>query len=295
VVTAGPRFVQARQLPGSFLNETIQWYGECVLSEGSRAIYVGAKSSDGLATYRFMADFSPGAAPRGNGVVTGKLTGVEKIPETVTFNGKTRMGYASLPLVTEAALQPAGNPGVRLEVEIVEVSPPAAPNAPAAAQNPPLTKEQQAIALLGTDTSAAVHCVQRYTRNGPKPFEGDEASRAREDALAIFRKEGPVTGLRAAATLLAKFRDRAQFTITVVGDGAATIAALQAILGRESMRETKGVFAGDDFADTGAPSDPRVTWYHYGWLVFGTANGKVLGVRVDFQKFGGGPVSAPGK
>jgi hypothetical protein len=283
-------------LPGSFLNETVQWYGECVLSEGSRAVYVGARSSDGLVTYRFMADFSPGAAPSGNGVVTGKLTGVEKIPETVTFNGKTRMGYASLPLVTEAALQPAGKPGGRLAVEIVEVSPPAAPNAPAAAQTPPLTKEQQAIAQLGTDTSAAVFCLQRYTRDkGPKPFEGDEASRAREDALAIFRKEGPVTGLRAVAAMLAKFRDRTQFTVTVVGDGTATSAALQAILGRESLKETKGVFAGDDFADTGAPSDPQVTWYHYGWLVFGTVNGKVLGVRVDFQKFSGGPVSAPRK
>jgi hypothetical protein len=164
-----------------------------------------------------------------------------------------------------------------------------APQAPASS-DPAIRKEQQALALLGANFYASISCMRQYIlHKDPVPTEEDEISQARQRALETVRDMGPVTGVRAAVTMLEKHRGRARFAVTVIGDGFPDIAAVQAILGKEDLVEQKGVFTGRDFADTGGPADRQITWYHYGWLAFATSDGKVLGVRADCRKFTAAP------
>jgi hypothetical protein len=176
--------------------------------------------------------------------------------------------------------------------------PPRTPAARPAVASPSPTpeRERQALALLGTDFYVTVSCVQRYTlKKDPTPLEGDDVSLARAAAATAIRDAGPATGLRTAATMLAPYRDRAKFTLTVLGDGTASIASIRAILGKESLVEQRGFFNANGFSDTGDTTSPRVTWYHYGWLAFAAIGDKVVGVRGDCQKLTPGRASAPKK
>ncbi|MCX5653309.1 MAG: hypothetical protein NTY65_01455, partial [Planctomycetota bacterium] len=120
-----PRFAEVRLSPKDYVGQTVQWYGEFPLSAGSRVIYIGAKSSDGRSTYRFIVDYGQSATvPEGHGYVTGKVAGTERITESVSRGGMSRSALTNMPLVKEATFEPAGDlAGGPSPLEIIEAAP----------------------------------------------------------------------------------------------------------------------------------------------------------------------------
>jgi hypothetical protein len=125
--------MEVRESPDKYRGQTMQWYGQYVSAVGTRAMYVGAKSSDGPLVYRFLADFGPGAVPPPrSGVISGKFADMENVAESTVTGATTSQSVATLPLLVEAKLEPfekyaANQPSV----EIVESGQPAAAAKPA--------------------------------------------------------------------------------------------------------------------------------------------------------------------
>ncbi|MCX5656372.1 MAG: hypothetical protein NTY65_17185, partial [Planctomycetota bacterium] len=161
--------------------------------------------------------------------------------------------------------------------------------------SPELQREWQALTLLGTNFVANISNTQRYYTTERSAAAAKEVNRAMDKARETLEKLGLANGLRVTTAELAKYNDRGRFFIVVITGVQPKITAIQAILGKEAQQEKKGFFLGRSFGDAGNPTDPPVTWYHYGWMAFATVNGEVVGVRVDCSKFTGGVSSAAKK
>jgi hypothetical protein len=190
-------------------------------------IYVGAKSSDGRSTYRFVAEYGRGAkAPEGHGYVTGKVAGTESITESVSRGGVSTSALVNMPLVKEATFEPGGDlAGGPSPLEIIEAAPsiftaiqpgPAAePEAEAAA---PATAAPAPIAPTAPDrpgapeTAAPAVMVAPAAPAAPAPAPSAPAASPRapaapaaapagtplspekeQEALALLKKYGIVT------------------------------------------------------------------------------------------------------
>jgi hypothetical protein len=157
------------------------------------------------------------------------------------------------------------------------------PAPPAPAINPALPKEQQALALLGTDFAANISTVRQKTDAKMSEARWKSLSDAMDVAAATLKDAGLAAGLKSATATLARYRERA-CVITAFGGRTPDMEAVRAIMGREDRIEQKGFFWEGKIIDRVEKSSPPILWYHYGWLAFGSVNGKAVIVRADSQK-----------
>jgi len=198
---------------------------------------------------------------------------------------------AAAPPEAAAAPPPAGPAAAPAEPNVppdVSSAPSAAapaqtPAPPAPAINPALPKEQQALALLGTDFAANISTVRQKTDAKMSEARWKSLSDAMDVAAATLKDAGLAAGLKSATATLARYRERA-CVITAFGGRTPDMEAVRAIMGREDRIEQKGFFWEGKIVDRVEKSSPPILWYHYGWLAFGSVNGKAVIVRADSQK-----------
>ena len=263
-------------MPLEHAGKTAKWYGEFQSASGTRAIYVGAKSSSTGAPYRFVVEYGPGVPPpAASGLVTGKVAGTEMVDMSTSGPGSGSFSFALVPLLVEAKFEPLAQPVSCPVIEDGKPAVPAAPAAPAApvaspapsvsagsvapvAQtrkptpvapsvpaagpsandpNPPLEREQEAFRMLGTTFNFGVS-PHRLVARQQSSIDNAALSETMSVMSRLLFNKDMSAGLRDAAKVAAeRYGTEIEFTCTGILRKPAPLEQLRIVLGAESLVE----------------------------------------------------------
>jgi len=154
--------------------------------------------------------------------------------------------------------------------------------------NPPREREFEALRLLGKPDGSG----SSYGRQVPKERSSmDDAAVSQfvRDLSAIIRGKGLEDSLREGAQMAAERGPEIRFTYIASFKNSVPMEQVRAALGPENFIENDARAAASNAGPdpfTHGPNEHKRAerWYHYGWLLFGELDGKVVQIKAELWK-----------
>lgn len=169
----------------------------------------------------------------------------------------------------------------------------------------PREQELQVLRLFGNYDKPRQWMLSVVSDSGPLDRRDDDVFlECSADTDRTLRTERWPDSFRWAAEHVAASKLKRHAYLTVFVSVPPDIASIVEVLGQPEATERRGFFraavpggtfefASAKIVDTADSGTVPLVWYHYGWLAFGTADGKVVAVRGDCRNITAAAQPAP--